>query len=74
MWVTKFTIDIRDMGFKYNGDFDIAQSFNINVIFEKFNFTPLIENPYLAKEIDFTDLDISNKITVSFSPLIMHLK
>lgn len=46
----------------------------MKVIFEKMNFSPLIEESYNSPGIDFTDLDISHKISITFSPLIMHLK
>jgi len=34
----------------------------------------MIEDGYMSPKIDFTDLDISYKISVNFSPVIMHLK
>lgn len=59
LWVTQFIISMKDIGFKYNRDFDIAQSFDLKIIFERANYTPLMENNYVSKYLDFTDLDIS---------------
>ena len=77
VWVTKFNIDMKDMGiFKYENltqKFEIAPSYDMKVIFEKLNYSPWLEDSFSSKEIDFTELDISYKISINFSPLIMHL-
>lgn len=46
----------------------------MKVSMEKLNYTPLIQDGYMSPQLDFTDLDISYKISVHFSPVIMHLK
>ncbi len=74
-WVTKFDIDMSQMSIKYDSNqFEIAPSFNLNIAFEKLNYTPLLEESYISKDIDFLELDISYKIQMKFSPLIMHLR
>lgn len=59
------------MGIKY-GDFEMAPDFNMNINFERLNYTPLLEDYYLSKDIDFLDLDISYHISLNVSPL--HLR
>lgn len=62
-WVTKFNIDMTQMSIKYDSNqFQIAPSLNLNIIFEKLNYSPLLEESYTSKDIDFLELDISYKI------------
>lgn len=66
---------MKDMGITSdNNKFEVAPSFDMKVIFEKLNYTPLLENNYTSKDIDFVQLDISYKISITFSPVIMRLK
>ena len=75
VWVTKFLIDMKDMSLKFDsGNFVITPSFDMKTTFEKLNYSPLLEDSYNSKDIDFTELDISHKISINFSPLIMHLR
>ena len=75
VWVTKFIIDMKDMGIRYDSNkFELAPSFDMRIIFEKLNYTPLLEDSFNSKNIDFTELDISYKININFSALIMHLR
>lgn len=75
VWVTKFSIEMKDMGIGYSSNqFEIAPSFDMKLIFEKMNYSPLLIESYSSKDIDFTELDISYKISINFSPLIMHFR
>lgn len=45
---------MKDMGITFdNSKFEVAPSFDMKVIFEKLNYTPLLENNYTSKDIDF---------------------
>ena len=46
----------------------------MQVMFEKLNYSPLLQDSYSSQGLDFQELDISNHISLSLSPLIMHLK
>jgi hypothetical protein len=46
----------------------------MQVAFEKLNYSPLLQDSYSSQGLDFLELDISNHISLSLSPLIMHLK
>lgn len=65
---------MKQMSFLYNKSFYVANSFDINIVFEKPNFTPLIQDAYLSPLVDFTEVDMSYRIYINFSPLIMHFK
>ena len=65
---------MKDLGIRYNNEFEIAQSFDMKIAFEKLNPTPLMADNYQSTVLDFNELDISYNITLNFSPLIMHVK
>ena len=66
---------MKDMGIRFDSNkFEIAPSNDIKVNFEKLNHSDLLEDSYNSKNMDFTELDISYKIEMNFSALIMHLK
>eukprot|EP00347_Sterkiella_histriomuscorum_P000566 403375355 len=75
VWVTKFNIDMKEMGIRFDHNrFEIAPSYDMKIVFEKLNQSPYLEESFNSKHIDFTDLDISYKIQISFSALVMHLR
>ena len=42
-WVTKFNIEMKDMGIGFSSNkFEIAPSFDMKIIIEKMNFSPLL--------------------------------
>jgi hypothetical protein len=50
-------IEAKELGIKYkdfNGSvFQIAPSFDMNIYFEKINYTPKLEDQYQSRNIDF---------------------
>ena len=62
------------MGFRHNKDFEITSPFGMKIVFEKLNPTELMLDNYRSDHLDFEELDISYKISINFTPLIMHLK
>ena len=67
-------IQMKDMGIRYNKSIEVTSPFDIKLAFTKPNYTPLMQDNYISKDVDFKDLDISYHIQVNFSPLIMHLR
>lgn len=63
------TIIAKDLGIKYNNNFEIAPSFDLTVLFEKVNYSPYLEDSYCSKGINFEELDISYYINLNFSPV-----
>jgi hypothetical protein len=74
VWVTQFLIEMNEMGFRHNKDFEITSPFGMKIVFEKLNPTELMLDNYRSDHLDFEELDISYKISINFTPLIMHLK
>jgi len=65
---------MKRMGIYYNKTFEIASPFDLELIFNKPNPTPLMQDTYISEDIDFTEIDFSYHLNLSFSPLILHLR
>jgi hypothetical protein len=65
---------MKKLSIKYNKNFDIAKPFDIKIVFEKPNQTPLMLDNYISDQIDFADFDISNKLTITFTPFLLNLR
>jgi len=46
-------IDAKDLGIKYAPDMvEVTPSFDMQILFERLNYSPLIQKGYLSPEID----------------------
>lgn len=49
VWVTKFDIDMKQMGIRYDTQsFEIAPSFDLHILMEKLNYSFLLEDSYTS--------------------------
>jgi hypothetical protein len=69
-------IEAKKMGIIFYGKstFEMAPSFDMEISFEKLNFSPLLVDNYLSEGINFLDLDICNKIGIKLSPLQLRFR
>jgi len=75
---TTMEIDCKQMGIRILEEsgqlFHMTSPYDLNVKFDKLNYTPLLSQSFLSPQIDPRELDIGYKILMKYTPVKMFFK